>query len=350
MQRRELMMLAHPLDLKKHRIAGRLMSEKIDGQRAWWDGGISRGVLARDVPYANTAKDDRLIDPDYKATGLWSRYGKVIHAPDWFLNDLPIFPLDGELWMGPGTYQQLRSVVGKHYATPDWGDVHYHVFDWPAYQELFQEGRVVSGMHYEKIFDPANTTWVAEKGHDDIINPSSGVWSRYKSMSKWTGWLLGNVIIHPQERLPMQTEAAEERIDEKMNEVLEKGGEGLILRTPHSSWTPKRTDAVLKVKKYSDAEAIVLGYTWGKETDRGSRLLGLMGTLCVEWNGILFELGSGFTNEERELTESHAEYPGDEVADHIDNPRFPRGSTVTFKYRELSDDGVPKEGTYWRTR
>ena len=147
MNRRELMMLAHPLDLKKHRIAGRLMSEKIDGQRAWWDGGISRGILARDVPYANTAKDARLVNKYYNATGLWSRYGKVIHAPDWWLDDMPNFSLDGELWMGPGTYQHLRSVVGKHEGTDAWINVKYHVFDWPTYQELFQEGRVVSGMH-----------------------------------------------------------------------------------------------------------------------------------------------------------------------------------------------------------
>jgi len=29
---------------------------------------------------------------------------------------------------------------------------------------------------------------------------------------------------------------------------------------------------------------------------------------------------------------------------------FKRGQQVTFKYRELSDDGIPKEARYWRPR
>ena len=29
---------------------------------------------------------------------------------------------------------------------------------------------------------------------------------------------------------------------------------------------------------------------------------------------------------------------------------FKRGQTVTFKYRELTDDGIPKEARYWRRR
>ena len=37
------------------------------------------------------------------------------------------------------------------------------------------------------------------------------------------------------------------------------------------------------------------------------------------------------------------------VPDWITNHTFPRGQ-VTFRYRELSDDGVPKEARYWRTR
>ena len=29
---------------------------------------------------------------------------------------------------------------------------------------------------------------------------------------------------------------------------------------------------------------------------------------------------------------------------------FKVGQTVTFKYRELTDDGIPKEARYWRRR
>jgi hypothetical protein len=44
-------------------------------------------------------------------------------------------------------------------------------------------------------------------------------------------------------------------------------------------------------------------------------------------------------------------HPGIEIkegATWITNPMFPIGSAVTFRFRELSDDGVPKEARYWR--
>ena len=40
--------------------------------------------------------------------------------------------------------------------------------------------------------------------------------------------------------------------------------------------------------------------------------------------------------------------PEQQVPDWIENPMFPRGSKVTFRFRELTDDGIPKEARYWR--
>jgi hypothetical protein len=61
------------------------------------------------------------------------------------------------------------------------------------------------------------------------------------------------------------------------------------------------------------------------------------------------------TFEERRLFEvAHkwaAAHPGEECRDQTSgNHRFYLGSKVTFKYRELTDDGVPKEARYWRVR
>lgn len=354
MSRREWVMLAHTIDWNKDRIAGRLMSEKLDGQRAIWDGGITRGLPVGDVPWANTAKDHRLTEPNYEATGLWSRYGKVIRAPGWFLNGMPPFPMDGELWMGVKSYQELRSIVSRHEPDDRWRNVKFYAFDWPCYLELFAEGRVVSGAHYEKLFGPEIKEFVQsrliETRCHDLFAPNQGIAQRYLKYSEMFDVGATRWRMHEQERLPMQTDAAIERVHEKMDEVLNKGGEGLVLRSAHSTWKPKRTRDLLKIKPYSDAEAVVVGYTWGKETDKGSRLLGLMGTLVVQWHDITFEIGSGFTDEERELSKIVHSCPGLTVHLDVFNPTFPRGSTITFKYRELSNDGVPKEGTYYRKR
>ncbi len=131
-----------------------------------------------------------------------------------------------------------------------------------------------------------------------------------------------------------------------------------MLRNPGSFWVPQRSRQLLKAKGMLDAEAEVIGYVFGRATDKGSKLLGLMGAMIVKWNGRIFEL-SGFTDEERWLMEKgkasdHSayefgtEHPGERVPDSFHNPKFPVGSQVTFKYRELSDAGVPKEARYMR--
>src|SRR5258708_2990950 len=90
--RREFLQLADTYDAARHEIAGFYISEKLDGTRCVWDGGLTRGVPTTDVPWANTT-DPKTGAPKDKvkpvATGLWSRYGNPIMAPDWFLNALP---------------------------------------------------------------------------------------------------------------------------------------------------------------------------------------------------------------------------------------------------------------------
>src|SRR4051812_13731200 len=55
--RREFLQLADTYDAEKHDIAGFYISEKLDGTRCFWDGGISRGEPTASVPWAN------IIDP-----------------------------------------------------------------------------------------------------------------------------------------------------------------------------------------------------------------------------------------------------------------------------------------------
>jgi len=83
---------------------GWLVSEKFDGARAWWDGRTLR-----------------------------FRSGIVIHAPAWFTAGLPAAPLDGELWLGRGCFEDLSGIVRRR--QPDeaaWRDLIYLVFDLPG--------------------------------------------------------------------------------------------------------------------------------------------------------------------------------------------------------------------------
>jgi DNA ligase-1 len=83
-----------------------LMSEKLDGVRAYWDG---RG-------------------------GLWTRgnanrSNKPFVVPKAFLANFPPFPIDGELWLGRGLFQKTVSIVRRMDGNDKWMQLKYMVFD-----------------------------------------------------------------------------------------------------------------------------------------------------------------------------------------------------------------------------
>jgi hypothetical protein len=62
---------------------------------------------------------------------------------------------------------------------------------------------------------------------------------------------------------------------------------------------------------------------------------------------------AGLTDTEREFADQLAAQwatnnPGVDAPYWVQGRHFKVGQTVTFKYRELTDDGIPKEARYWR--
>ena len=355
MAKRNFVMLAHKYEPRKHYIGNYFVSVKLDGIRCIWDGGLSRGLFCDEVPWANVEKDYRLLDRPI-ASGLWSRLGKVIHAPSWFLNELPNYPLDGELWCPGGSWQDLSSIVKQH--NPDdenWRQVVYSVFDSPPLEQIFASGDI-SITNFKKSFRNI-LPWIEERRKTVDLEPFTGELSfmfMYEKLLK--RYETNNVYnIHKQVELPYRK--YEDILEDRLKEVVNQGGEGLILRAPHSIWKPERVHTLLKYKPFIDDEGTVIGYTFGRKTDLGSKHLGRMGALILDYKGKRLEL-SGFTDEERRFTtmittsnyiEKMGElHEGDEVNIDIWNPSFPIGSTVTFRYRELSDTGIPKEARYLR--
>lgn len=334
MAKREFLMLAH--NFKNQSIGGWLMSEKLDGMRAFWDGGVSRGKFCSLVPWANTLKDHIKKTPPI-ATGLWSRGGKAIHAPDWFLATLPNHPADGELYAGPGLFQQVMTTVKGDRPDERWRDIRFCCFGLPAYSTVFADGFIEkTGVKMANAYKGLDET--PQKLLQQVID--------HEEDNECFYWLM-------QEKLPMSQEDAIDRINERMDYVLKHKGEGLMLANPHAKWEPCRSHYLLKVKRFLEDEGVVVDYVWGKHTDKGSKLKGLMGAALVKYNGKLFEL-SGFTDEERRLEfvsggdAREAESDGGDVQGNIFNPKFPRGSVIRFKYRELTDAGIPKEARYFR--
>ena len=119
---------------------------------------------------------------------------------------------------------------------------------------------------------------------------------------------------HPHERCKSL-----EALRAELMRIESLGGEGLMLRQPGSKYVAGRSSTLLKVKTFHDAEAVVVGHQAG-----AGRHEGRMGALLVRLpDGTDFAIGTGFSDRERENPPSI-------------------GATVTFRYQELSDMGVPR--------
>lgn len=343
--KREFLQLAERYKKERDGIAGWWASEKIDGMRGFWDGGISRGFKKSEVPWANTRKDARYLNEPI-ATGLWSRYGNVIHAPDWWLDTLPKIPLDGEL--DTGNRQQTMAIVKDLIPGPGWESVKYRVFDSPPLATIFANGKI-SNPNFDIFISWEKCEAFIKQGNklDGSVRSETVLDSIYFMFYHKWAISSGVVIIHQQIQLPYTTEAAEKKVTELLNDVLKHGGEGLVVRNPYMNYVCERSKGILKIKPFDDEEAVVIGYTSGRETTLGSKLLGKIGALIVDWKGKIFEL-SGLTDYERTLSnpEWAINNPGQRCPDHIDGIVIPKGSVVTFRYRGLTNDGIPQEARF----
>lgn len=113
----------------------------------------------------------------------------------------------------------------------------------------------------------------------------------------------------------------------QLDKISISDGEGVMLRKVSSRYQAGRGSDLLKLKRYADDEALVVGYKPGT-----GRLLGMMGAMLVRLpNGIEFYIGSGFTDEVRRQP-----------------PKI--GSTITFRYNGFTHTGKPRFARFLRER
>ena len=233
------------------------VSEKLDGVRAYWDGAT-----------------------------FTSRKGNRFNAPRWFTEGFPRIPLDGELWMGRGTFERLSGAVRRQ--TPDdgqWRSIRFMVFDLPSSPATFDERL----KRLKEIFETMESPHIA---------------------------LVEQIRVADRDTL-MDT----------LSEVVAGGGEGLMLHKGSSLYTAGRTADLLKLKSYEDAEAVVVGHLPGK-----GKFTGMLGALLVEMpDGRRFRLGTGFSVGERRKPP-------------------PPGATVTYKYFGKTRNGLPRFASFLRVR
>jgi DNA ligase-1 len=234
------------------------VSEKYDGVRAVWDG-----------------------------TRLRFRSGREIAAPAWFTDGLPAkVALDGELWLGRGTFQRLLGIVRKEVPVEaEWRQVRLMVFELPGAEGTFTERIAL----IKELIDQARLPWLQAA---------------------------------PQFRV-----ADEQALKRRLSEVVAAGGEGLMLHRAAARYHGGRGADLLKLKMWLDAEAEVVGYLPGS-----GKYQGMMGSMEVKRaDGCRFLIGSGFS-----------------AADRREPP--PKGTTITYRYTGLTKGGLPRFPAFLRVR
>jgi DNA ligase-1 len=200
------------------------LSEKLDGVRAYWDG-----------------------------KQFISRLGNAYLAPDWFIEGLPEFALDGELFAGRGRFQHAVSVARRMDKGDGWRSLAFVIFDAPALSHGFED-RI---KHLEDHFG---------------ARP----------------WPQAKVLEH-------RVCTGHEDLTTELRRVEDLGGEGLMLRRPGSRYVAGRSDTLLKVKSFLDTEARVVGHQAGTGKHKGR-----LGALLVELaDGTRFKVGTGLSDAER---------------------------------------------------
>ena len=222
----------------------------------------------------------------WTGTQFLTRAGNTINAPAWFAAPLPKVWLDGELWSKRQDFANLSGIIRTQLPVDnDWQNVSYMVFDMPDSSLPFSE-------RYKNYLG-----LVAQLNVKHIIAVEQKHFENNHQLSMY------------------------------MDDLIAKGAEGVMLHLASAVHRSGRSDALLKLKPYLDAEAIVIAHLPGK--GKYKNMLGALKVRSAE--GVEFKIGSGFSDHQRQFP-----------------PAI--GSTVTYKYHGFTKHGLPRFASFLRER
>ena len=212
------------------------------------------------------------------------RSGRTVPAPAWFTARLPAQALDGELWLARGQFDKLSGIVRKEMPLDD---------EWQQVQYLVFELPGAAGSFAQRA-------------------------QAIRDLVQRTGWPALKAVEHSRV-------ADRKALQQRLTETVAQGGEGLMLHLASAPYATGRSDVLVKFKPYLDTEAKVVGQRPGK-----GKYAGQMGALLVETpEGRRFYIGTGFSDAQRQ------------------NPP-PVGSSITYRYRDLTNTGLPRFASFLR--
>nr|WP_157273639.1 DNA ligase [Thiobacillus denitrificans] len=214
------------------------------------------------------------------------RGGGLVPAPPWFTENFPPLPLDGELWIARDQFDALSGTVRRiEPVDAEWRQVRYLVFELPGAAGDFSQ-RV---RQMRTIVELAAVPWLQAVEQTRVADRAG--------------------------------------LMQRLDAVVQGGGEGLMLHRADAPTLAGRSDTLLKLKPWLDTEAVVVGYVPGKGKYRG-----MTGALQMEMpDGRRFRIGSG-------------------LSDALRRQPPPIGARITYRYQQLTKNGLPRFPRYLRVR
>ena len=289
------------------------------------NGNKGRVVFSGDVLLAKEYLDKKTKKPLINPVGWWmsekfdgyrsiwngqsfvSRSGKPFVVPDWFSALMPPgIALDGEFWAGRECFEKCGIFRKKVPKTEDWINrrVVYKVFDLPASPKPF-EARMAE---LKKIVEERCLCQLQLKLPHKIVT--------VRCPLEYTE----HIKVH-----------SKKQVDTLFREVIKGKGEGLMLRKAGSYYEQKRSSTLRKLKATFDIECKIIGYKSG--TGKYEDKLGSFKCLLLNKKGRPFFV-SGMS---------------DQIRDNY-KKTHPKGTIITIKYNDFSNDGTPRHPRYLRKR
>ncbi|MDP1864580.1 MAG: DNA ligase [Thiobacillus sp.] len=214
------------------------------------------------------------------------RGGGVVPAPIWFTENFPAVPLDGELWIGRAQFDLLSGTVRRiEPVDAEWRQVRYLIFELPDAAGDFSS-RI---QQMRALVTQAAVPWLQLVEQTRAVNRAA--------------------------------------LMQRQDTVVRAGGEGLMLHRADAPYITGRSNVLLKLKPWQDAEAVIVGYTPGK-----GKYDGMTGALIMEMpDGKRFQVGSG-------------------LSDALRRQPPPLGTRITYRYQQLTKNGLPRFARYLRIR
>ena len=292
-------------EVEKLRVGGPLAKAIAAAAAAGVPLAMTTSVVTSSGPAAGTSGAPPLL--------LAHKWESDVNPSGWWLSE----KLDGVRAYWNGT--KLLSRLGNTFFAPDWflealpADMHLDGELFGGRKKFQRTVSIVRRQDKSNLWKEITFVIFDAPKHDADFEGRLQAVASYVAKKA-----AGHLVAHPHGQCKGLA-----HLKEELARVEALGGEGLMMRKPGSRYEGGRSSTLLKVKTFHDAEAIVVAYKPGE-----GKNLGRLGAYeCDLPNGTRFSVGTGLTDAER-------------------NTPAPLGTIITFRYQELTPDGVPRFPSY----